>query len=186
MGDEEIVELYLHRDEAAIEATEERYGNRIRTLALRIVGDLPTAEECENDTYLELWKVIPPNEPRDYFYAFLACITRHIALNRCKERSALKRHAYISELSDELEECIPALEDVESSMDELALKEAINGFLGTLNSEKRSIFLRRYWYMDSVREVAERYGISESKVKTMLFRLRTQFKNYLEKEGYIL
>lgn len=186
MDDSMIVDLYLNRDEAAIKETSEKYGGRLRSLACGIVKDPQTAEEIENDTYMESWKTIPPHEPRDYLYAFLARITRHISLNRCRERSALKRSAHICELSRELEECIPAPDDTECRIDGMVLGEAIGGFLGTLNSEYRKIFLRRYWFLDSVSDISKLCGVSESKVKTALFRCRAGLREYLEKEGYTL
>ncbi len=186
MDDNKIVELYLNRDESAIQHTSEKYGSRLRHLALGIVENLQTAEECENDTYLEAWNSIPPHEPKSYLYAFLARITRHIALNCCRSRSRLKRSAYICELSSELEQCIPAPDDTECRIDDIVLKEAINGFLKTLGEEKRNVFLRRYWYLDSIGDISKRYAISESKVKTMLFRSRNELRKFLEQEGYIL
>lgn len=106
LDDNRIVDLYLSRDEAAISQTSEKYGSRLRNVAYGIVEDLHTAEECENDTYMEAWNSIPPHEPKSYLFAFLARITRHIALDFCKERSRLKRSAFISELSAEMEQCI--------------------------------------------------------------------------------
>ena len=106
MDDNRIVELYFLRDETAILQTSEKYGNRLRSLAYGIVNDRQTAEECENDTYMEAWNLIPPHEPRSYLYAFLARITRHISLNFCRDRSRLKRSAFICELSAEMEQCI--------------------------------------------------------------------------------
>ncbi len=96
----------------------------------------------------------------------------------------LKRSAFICELSAEMEQCIPAPDDVESRVDDMALREAINGFLGTLGQEKRNIFIRRYWYLDSIAHISQRFSLSESKVKTTLFRCRNQLRAYLEKEGY--
>ena len=186
MDDGKIVELFLRRDEAAIQHTAEKYGRQLRALSQGIVKDPQTAEECENDTYGEAWRSIPPNEPKDYLYAFLRRITRHISLNRCRDRSRLKRSAYLCELSAELEQCLPAPDDCECRIDELALKEAIDGFLLSLETEKRNIFLRRYWYLDSIADIAKRFGLSESKVKTTLFRSRNQFRERLEKEGYTL
>ena len=186
MDDNRIVDLYLQRDETAIGQTNEKYGNRLRALAYGIVNDLQTAEECENDTYLEAWNTIPPHEPRSYLYAFLARIARHVSLNRCRDRSRLKRSAFICELSTEIEQCIPAPDDIECRMDDLAFGEAINGFLGTLNEEKRNIFIRRYWYLDSVADISVRFALSESKVKTTLFRCRGRLREYLEKKGYTL
>ena len=113
MEDTRIVELYLNREESAIDETAKKYGSRLRTLSFGIVGDKQTAEECENDTYMEAWNRIPPHEPRTYLYAFLVRIARHISLNCCCANKRLKRHAVICELSIELEQCIPALDDTE-------------------------------------------------------------------------
>lgn len=186
MDDNRIVELYLLRDETAINQTSEKYGNRLRSLAYGIVEDMQTAEECENDTYMEVWNSIPPHEPRGYLYAFLARITRHISLNCCRNRSRLKRSAYICQLSTELEQCLPAPDDMACRLDDMVLAEVLNAFLGTLSEEKRNIFLRRYWYLDSVAAIAKGFSLSESKVKTTLFRCRNLLREHLEKEGYPL
>lgn len=186
MDDNKIVELYLQREETAISQTTEKYGNRLRTLAYGIVRDSQTAEECENDTYLNAWNSIPPHEPRQHLYAFLACITRHLSINCCRHRNRLKRNAYICELSDEMEECIPAPDDVNCRIDDVILREAINTYLGSLSLEKRNIFIRRYWYLDSVADISKRFYISESKVKSTLFRCRNGLREFLEKEGYTL
>lgn len=186
MDDGQIVELYLDRDESAIGHTAEKYGRRLRALALGMVEDAQTAEECENDTYMEAWRAIPPHEPRNYLYAFLARIVRHISLNRCRDRDRLKRAAFVTQLSAELEQCIPAPDDAACRLEEQALREAINGFLTGLDGEKRNMFLRRYWYLDSVAAIAKRYGLSESKVKTTLFRCRNRLREHLEREGYVL
>ncbi len=186
MEDGAIVQLYLNRDEAAIRHTWEKYGKRLRSLSQGIVGDAQTAEECENDTYMEAWMRIPPHEPKSYLYAFLARITRHISLNCCRSRSQLKRSAHICQLSAEMEQCIPAPDDTECRIDDMLLGEAINGFLSTLKEENRNIFLRRYWYLDSIAQISRRFALSESKVKSVLFRCRNQLRTYLEKEGYHL
>ena len=186
MDDNRIVELYLRRDETAIGQTAEKYGKRLRALSYGIVNDEETAEECENDTYMEAWKRIPPHEPRSYLFAFLARMTRNISLNRCRERDSLKRSAHILELSAELEQCIPSPDDVECRIADAELSNAINGFLRLLDDEKRYIFIRRYWYMDSISDISKRFTISESKVKTTLFRCRSRLRQYLEKEGYDL
>lgn len=186
MDDNKIVELYMFRDEEAVKQTSEKFGKRLRSLAYGIVGDRQTAEECENDTYMEAWNAIPPHEPRSYLYAFLARITRHISLNCCRERSRLKRRAFICELSTEMEQCIPAPDDVECRIDDLAFGEAINGFLSMLDEEKRNIFIRRYWYLDSIAAISASFACSESKVKVTLFRCRSQLRDHLEKEGYTI
>ena len=181
-----IVELYLRRDEAAVRETAEKYGSKLRALAWGILGDRDAAEECENDTYMEAWNRIPPHEPRAYFYPFLARIARNLSLNRCRDRQRLKRSALVCELSAEMEQCIPSPDDLECRMDGVALAEAINGFLGMLDTERRNIFIRRYWFLDSVADIAKRFGVTQSKVKTTLFRCRNQLREYLEKEGYTL
>lgn len=186
MDDNRIVALYLLRDEAAIKHTSEKFGNRLRALAYGILHDRHTAEECENDTYLEAWNAIPPHEPRSYLYAFLARITRHIALNCCRQRSRLKRSAFICQLSAEMEQCIPAPDNVQCRIDDMALREALNGFLSTLDEEKRNLFIRRYWYLDSIADISKRFACSQSKVKTTLFRCRERLRAYLEKEGYTI
>ncbi len=129
LDDNRIVELYLLREETAIKQTTEKYGSRLRSLAYGIVNDQQTAEECENDTYMEAWNIIPPHEPKSYLYAFLARITRHISLNCCRNRNRLKRSAFICELSTEMEQCIPAPDDVECRIDDLALSEAYGNII---------------------------------------------------------
>ena len=185
MNDEQIITLYWKRSEKAIKETSKKYGKKLKAVSMNIVQSIPTAEECENDTYLEAWNSMPPHEPHNYLFAFLARIIRHISLNRCKEQNTLKRNAFVCELSAELEECIPSPDDdINAKIDEITLKNVINYFLSSLTEEKRRIFLRRYWYMDSIKDIAKRFSISESNAKTTLFRIREQMKEYLVKEGY--
>lgn len=186
MEDEKIVQLYLDRDESAIKLSSEKYGSRLRTLSLGITSDIQTAEECENDTYLQAWNLIPPNEPRTYLYAFLARITRHISIDRCRERSNLKRNANMTELSEEMEHCLPSLDDIDSALAEEELGKAISMYLQTVSQEKRVIFVRRYFYLDSIAEISKRCAITESKVKSSLFRIRNDLRKYLIMEGYAL
>lgn len=186
LEDEKIVELFRHREEDAIRQTAEKYGARLRALSFRITADKQTAEECENDTYLEAWNRIPPNAPDAYLFAFLARITRHLSIDRCRERVSLKRDGALVELSDELAACLPATDDVDSAMDAKWLGEAISRFLRTLPGEKRVIFLRRYFDLDSISEISRTLSVSESKVKSVLFRLRADLRNFLTKEGYSL
>ena len=186
MEDNRIVELYLRRDESALALSAAKYGARLRALAYGIVGDVRTAEECENDSYLQAWDLIPPHEPRSYLYAFLARIARHISLDRCRELHRLKRRAFISELSAEMEQCIPAPENGGCRLEDIILRDALNTFLRSLSAQRRRMFLRRYWYGDSVAEISKGFGVSESKVKTTLHRCRKQLREYLEKEGYEL
>lgn len=186
MEDRGIVELYLKRDSRAIEKTQEKYGGRLRELSFNIIFDAGAAEECENDTYLAAWNSIPPHEPASYLYAFLARIVRRLSLNVCRNKRRLKRGGYVVSLSQEMEDCIPSPDNAQCRLDEEELRKAINGFLATLGDEKRNIFLRRYWYLDSVASIADRYGIGESKVKMTLKRTRGKLREYLIKEGYEL
>ena len=186
MEDSQIVELYLARDESALAHTAEKYGPALRALAKNLLEDPQTAEECENDVYLAAWNAIPPHEPREYLYPFLARIARHAALDRCRERSRQKRSAPLLQLTRELEPCLPAPDNAAGHLDGLALGETINRFLGALSEENRNIFLRRYWYMDSVSTIAKRYSLTQSKVKTSLYRSRNRLREYLKKEGHDL
>lgn len=183
MEDEEIVELYIKRDENAIRHTQRKFGKRILNISKNITGSDLTAEEVENDTYLRAWENIPPTEPRTYLFAFLARIARNLSISICRERSALKRSVMLVELSDEMEECIPSKLNVEDDAEGNMLLELINKFLFSKDEEKRNIFMRRYWYLDSVSAIAKRFGISESKVKTSLFRMRAELREYLEVRG---
>ncbi len=186
MEDNQIVELYLNRDETAIRQTSEKYGARLRNLSFGITEDRETSEGCENDTYLETWNRIPPNEPSTYLYAFLARIIRHISIDHCRERATIKRSGYIVELSDELAASLPAPTDVDNDYDAKQLGETISRFLFAQSEEKRIVFMRRYFYLDSVSSIASRLDMSESKVKTMLFRMRNDLRIYLMREGYTL
>ena len=184
MDDHQIVELYLARDESALARTAEKYGGALRALAENLLEDPQTAEECENDVYLAACNAIPPHEPRDYLFPFLARIARHTALDRCRERSRRKRGAPLLQLTGELERCLPAPDNAAEHLDDLVLAETINRFLGSLSQESRNIFLRRYWYMDSVAAIAERYALTRSKVKVSLYRSRNRLRESLKKEGY--
>ena len=173
MEDDAIVTLYWQRDEEALRASEEKYGPRLRGLAQRILADAHDAEECENDTYLAAWNSIPPHEPRSYLFAFLARITRHLSLDRCRSRDREK-----------LLQCLPGGERPEEALDLQALGERISAFLQAQPEEKRNLFLRRYWYCDTISDIARRYGLSESKVKSSLSRSRQALGEQLRKEGY--
>lgn len=186
MEDTQIIDLYLVRDEGAIERTSEKYGPRLRRLSYGIVDDAQTAEECENDTYLQAWQRIPPHEPRDYFYAFLSRITRNLSIDRCRSRDRLKREAVLVELSVELESCIPSPSDAHCQLEAQVLADIISAFLKELPQAQCNVFVRRYWFADSIAQIARRYHMSESKVKSMLFRTRNALRGHLEKEGYVL
>jgi RNA polymerase sigma-70 factor (ECF subfamily) len=179
MTDEQIVDLYLARNEDAVRETSYKYGKRLRDFAKGITEDAGSAEECENDTYMQAWNSIPPQEPRDYLFNYLVCITRHLALNICRSRHTLKRSAYITELSSELQECLPS-EHSDNWVNDMALKEALNSFLADLDAKKRNMFVRRYFFADTVTDISKTFGISESNAKVTLMRLREKFKEVLK------
>lgn len=184
MEDTNIVDLYLERDETAISCTAQKYGKRLGSIARNIVEDSGTSEECVNDTYLEAWNSIPPHEPRTYLFAFLGRITRHIALDFCRRRNASKRSANYCELTSEIENCIPGSSSADDLTDEVELAKCLDTFLAGLNREQQMIFVRRYWYFDSVADISSSMNLSQSKVKTTLFRLRENLRKHLEKGGF--
>ena len=186
MDDSAIVDLYLIRDETAISQTSQKYGNGLRSIAGNVLADAETAKECENDAYLQTWNLIPPNEPRSYLFAFVGKIVRHLAIDRLRHESRQKRSALYCELSDEMLECIPGSADVAGEFDAKELSECINAFLDSCTEEQRNIFVRRYWYFDSVTEICQRYSLPQSKVKTTLFRLREKLKTHLTDGGFTL
>ena len=181
MDDERIIELFFQRNEDAIKYTNETYGKRLFHLADNITKNNEDAEECVNSTYMKTWNTIPPKCP-SFFFAYIAKICRHIALDRFDWNKAAKRRAEIVSLSHELEMCIPDSRNA----DELQAKELgaiLDSFLHSLSRENRIIFMRRYWYADSVTQIAKRYEMSESAVSMRLSRSREKLRAYLEKEG---
>lgn len=181
MEDAKIIELFVRRDEQAIVQTDLSYGRKLFVLADSIIRNREDAEESVSDTYFKAWETIPPQKPV-YFFAYLAKICRFFALGKLDWKNAAKRHAQVVELTREMELCIPD-NSQDRTMEARELGRILNEFLGTLSQESRMIFLRRYWYVDTIAEIAARYGISESKVKTQLHRTRAKLCSYLEKEG---
>lgn len=184
MDDARIVELYLSRNESAISQTAEKYGSKLRRIAYSILNNQESAEESENDTYLEAWNRIPPHEPRTYLFAFLGRIIRHLAIDECRRNASQKRHALFYELTQEMQECIPGKSDVEGTFAADVLSQVIDAFLDTCSEDQRNVFVRRYWFFDTITEICKRYGYSQSKVKVMLLRTREGLRTHLQKEGY--
>ncbi len=182
MNDKEIVALFWGRDQTAITYIAAKYGPRLRGLALGITGDAGDAEECVNDTYLKAWNAIPPHRPEGYLYPFLARITRQLALNVCRRR----HKARVELFGDELEQCLPAEDSAVTRLDGQELARVLDDFLATLKDEQRRVFVRRYWYLDAIDDIADRFSLSRSKVTSILFRCRNRLRDYLKKEGYDL
>ena len=186
MNDQEIIALYWAKQERAISATAEKYGSYCHTIAYNILYDHFDAEECVNDTYLGAWNSIPPQRP-NRLTAFLGKITRNLALNRYKHNKAAKRGGGQVEIAlSELENCIPDIKGVEQIVEEALLVSVINRFLYAQAKTKRNIFVLRYWYLYSIRDIADMYGERESKVKAILFRMRNELKKILEMEEFYL
>lgn len=181
MEDTKIIELYFARSEEAICQTDAAYGRKLFSLADRILQNDEDSEEAVSDTYMKTWETIPPHRPT-YFFAYLAKICRHFALGKLDWKKAAKRSAEIVSLTDEMALCIPDRQR-EAEMTDKEIGRALNAFLEGLSQESRVIFLRRYWFCDTVAEIADRYGISESKVKMRLKRTRDHLADYLHKEG---
>lgn len=181
MDDSKIIELFFARNEDAIKHTDDAYGRRLFHLADNIVHNDQDAEESVNDTYMKAWDTIPPRRP-EHFFAYIAKICRNFALKRIDWQKAKKRNAEVVTLTQEMENCIPdTYRDMEA--DERELGRILDAFLRTLTPENQMVFLRRYWYVDTIAEIAVRYGISESAVQMRLNRTRSKLAMYLAKEG---
>lgn len=186
MEDNEIITLYFSRSERAIVETDIKYGHYCKKIAQNILNDMRDTEECVNDTYLQVWNVIPPARPY-HFSAFLGKITRNLSINRLKLKKTQKRGGGQYELVyEELTSLVSSSASIEDALDEKYLLELINNYLGSISLEKRMIFVGRYWYMDSISDIASKLKISESKVKMTLHRTRDGLKQFLEKEGIVL
>lgn len=181
MTDTQIIELYWNRSEDAIAETEAAYGRKLLSLSHRILQNQEDAAEIVNDTYMKTWTSIPTARPK-YFYAYLATICRHLAFNLLNWNQAEKRKAEIVAITDEMESCIPDCGG-ENTLRGKEIARALDAFLETLPKEQRLLFVRRYWFADSVVEIAKRYNLTESNVKTRLFRTRNKLRDYLEQEG---
>lgn len=180
MEDAKIIDLFFARNEDAIRQTDAVYGRKLYCLADRILHNAQDSEESVSDTYLKAWESIPPHKPT-YLYAYLAKICRYFALGKLDWKEAAKRKAEIVTLTNEMAQCIPD-QRKEAEMTAKEIGRVINAFLDGISQESRIIFLRRYWFCDTISEIAERYGISESKVKMRLHRTRKQLADCLSKE----
>lgn len=176
-----IVDLYWARNEDAITQTSIKYGNMMHATSRSITGSNEDAEECVNDAYLAAWNSMPENRPT-YLGGYMAKIIRNISLNRYDHNHAAKRHG-VQVVFEELEECLGDYETPEDQYEAGCLREVLDRFLAGLDAEKRVVFLRRYFYTDSIAEIADRMQMSEGKVKSMLFRMRASLAEVLKEAG---
>ncbi len=184
MDDRSIVDLFFDRDESALSETERKYKRYCHSIANGILGDRRDSEECVNDAMLGLWNTIPPKKPEN-LRTYLAKLTRNLAINRYKMRSADKRGGGNVDVSlGELEGCLVSSDNFEVVMDSMVLSELLNSFLGTLSQENRIMFIQKYWFFRSVDDIAGDLSVSKSKVKVSLMRTRARLAEFLEREGY--
>ena len=184
MEDKKIIELFFARSERAIECVRERYGDLCRHIASNMLSDPEDVEECLSDTYLALWNAIPPAQPHK-LRPFVARIARNQAGNKLAYNSARKRGREVTVPLEELEPWLASSWDVEGELDGKELTRAIERFLLTLDADSRNVFLRRYWFCDSIEQIAAGFGTTESWVKSRLLRTRSKLRSYLIKEGYL-
>lgn len=182
MKDRQIVDLFWARSEEALRALDEAYGGLCRSLALNILNDRRDAEECVNDAYLGLWRAIPPARP-DPLRSYLCRVVRNVSLNAYYKKRAARRSAAGCVAFEELEECLAGADEAVQTLETKELARSVEAFLDTLSREDRVIFLRRYWFADSCRQIAGRVGLSEKNVTVRLARMRRKLKERLAGEG---
>jgi len=181
--DKIIIQLFNIRSEMAIHRTSEKYGSYLMKVCMNVLNKKEESEECTNDTYLAAWNQIPPDQPLR-FLPYLGRIAKNIALNRYDYLKATKRNSHFDLVLSELEDCISDVNQTEDYILEKELATVISQYLRTLDEKSRNVFVRRYWYSDSVREIAKMFGISQSNTKVILHRTRNGMRTYLAKEGY--
>ena len=160
MDDAKIIDLFWARNEEAIQETDKAYGRKLHALANKILNNWEDAEESVSDTYMKTWEIIPPQRPQ-YYYAFLASICRHLSFHKVDWKLAAKRNAEVVTLTQEMEMCIPDTSR-DRELEGKELGQIMNAFLESLPKDTRLIFLRRYWHVDTIADIAARYGMTES------------------------
>ena len=185
MTDEEIINLFFERSEQAIDELAKKHGSAAARVARNILGNGQDTEECVNDTYLGAWNAIPPQKPSP-LRTFVCKIARNLATKKYHANTAEKRNSQYDLALDELEEYLADNSGVEEAYEAKELRSAINGFLATLTPSDRFLFLRRYWYSDPVKDIAEMAHSTTNSVAVRLFRIREKLRHYLEKEGLLV
>lgn len=185
LDDSKIIDLFYARSEQAIMELSTKYGAVCSKVAKNTLNNSHDAEECVNDAYLGAWNTIPPQNPNPLL-TYICRIVRNLSIMKYHANTAIKRNSFYDAALDELEDCLASSETVEDKLTAKELSDALDQFLDTLDQENRVIFVRRYWYSDSISEIAERLHMSKNNVSVRLSRTRERLKNYLKKEGYIL
>lgn len=185
MEDRDILALFLERSDTALEELEKKYGARCTAVARNVLRDPLDAEECVNDAYLAAWNTIPPQQP-EALGAYVCRLVRNRAVTRYHANTAQKRNSFYDAALDELAESLASRETVDSALAAERLPALLDAFLDTLRAEERVLFVRRYWYADSLEEAAARVGITRTHAAVRLSRTRAKLRDYLRKEGYAL
>ena len=186
MDDNGIIQLYWDRSDQAITATSEKYGHYCKAIAKNILSNEEDAEECVNDTYLSAWNAMPTHWP-EHLATFLGKITRNLSFDKYRRDHAQRRGGgEIALVLDELADCVSDADNVEQIIDRQELIKTIDSFVRSLSTDKRNIFVRRYWYADSVSDIAKAYGMLQVTVSKTLERTRKQLKAYLTERGFDL
>ena len=181
MDDLGIIEMYFGRDEQAIKETDTKYGKLCHSIAYNILNNHEDSEECVNDTYIGVWNAIPPTRPNN-FMAFVCRITRNLSLKRLETMTRQKRRSDTLVSLEELAEILPD-ESIADEYSDEDIGKKISSFLRNEKEDVRDVFIRKYYFFDSIGDIATRYGFTESKVKNMLYHTRNKLKEYLIKEG---
>lgn len=182
MGDSEIIALLFARSEEAIRRLSEKYGKLCMRIAMNILGNREDAEECVNDAYLGIWEAIPPTNPAS-LEAYLCRLVRNISLNRRKFNQAGKRASGFDLCLEELENCLAASGEIDEQIQEKALRDCLEEFLENLDPENRWIFVRRFWYADSYRDIAKESGLGEAALRLRMLRIKRRLRRFLEEKG---
>lgn len=185
IDDERIIELFFERSEEAIQELGNKYGKFCHRLSYNIVNNRQDAEECVNDAYLGAWNAIPPEKP-DPLLTYLCKIVRNISLKLYYRKGAAKRSSTYTIAMEEIEACIASPNTVETEFEARELARIIESFLDTLTVENRVIFMRRYWFSDSCKEIAEFVGLTENNITVRLTRIRKKMKKYLTEKGVFI
>ena len=185
MDDSRIVELFFERSEQAIAGLSEKYGALCLRIAENITGSRQDAEECVNDAYLAVWDTVPPEKPNS-LAGYVCRITRNIAVKKYRSNTAKKRGGAYDAVFEEICECIPSPDSVEDEIVSRELTRMIDGFLETLDKESRVMFVRRYWYSDTVEQLSSMFGMSKHAVSVRLSRIREKLKKHLAQKGVLL
>ena len=185
MDDKQIIELYFQRDEAALSETQDKYGKYCLKIAGNILDDIEDSKECVNDTWVTVWNKIPPLVPVS-LKAFLGKVVRDISLSKYRENHAEKRYSTMNVMLDELEDCIPSGINIEDQAEKRELIGLVNDYLESIKTEDRVLFIRRYYFRESVKDLSEEYGCSENRMTQRLLKIRRKLKVFVEKGGYEL